>query len=92
MKYNEGAQLDPSQMGGGGRWKWRQDRGRRRRRLIVLLIALLFGLNPGDILGGAPGRAGAVERQPVRPVHSRFGHQPNRDCRFVAYTNSIQNY
>ena len=52
MKYNEGAQLDPSQMGGGG--------GRRGGGIaigggagvLVLLIALLFGVNPGDILGG----------------------------------------
>src|SRR5215216_6549854 len=54
VKYNEGAQLDPSQMGGrrggsGGKIAIGGGAG-----LIVLIIALLFGINPGDILGGAP--------------------------------------
>ena len=53
VKYNEGAQLDPSQMGGG-----RGSGGKIAigggAGLIVLLLALLFGINPGDILGGAP--------------------------------------
>ena len=93
MKYNEGAQLDPSQMGGGG--------GRRGGGIaigggagvVVLLLALLFGVNPGDILGGQqtgtdPTGGATAFAQCTRGSDIR----KDRDCRFVAYTNSIQDY
>ena len=51
MKYNEQANLDPSQMGGGG-----GNRGKIAigggAGLLIAVLALLFGVNPGDILGG----------------------------------------
>jgi uncharacterized protein len=93
VKYNEGAQLDPSQMGGG--------RGRGGKvaigggaGLIVLLIALLFGINPGDILGGAPQAGPEQSENPSQFAQCTRGSDINadRDCRFVAYTNSIQDY
>jgi predicted metalloprotease len=93
VKYNEGAQLDPSQMGGGG--------GRRGGGIaigggagvVVLLLALLFGVNPGDILGGQqtgtdPTGGATAFAQCTRGSDIR----KDRDCRFVAYTNSIQDY
>ena len=42
--------------------------------VVVLIIALLFGINPGDILGGSGAPAGPRihRRDPVRPVHPRF--------------------
>jgi predicted metalloprotease len=93
VKYNEGAQLDPSQMGGG--------RGRGGKvaigggaGLIVVVLALLFGLNPGDLLGGAQ-QAGPEESGAPSPfAQCTRGSDINadRDCRFVAYTNSIQDY
>ena len=67
VKYNEGAQLDPSQMGGGGRGNGGKIAIGGGAGLIVLLLALLFGLNPGDILGGAP-QAGSSP--PARPSPS----------------------
>ena len=93
VKYNEGAQLDPSQMGGG--------RGRGGKvaigggaGLIVLLIALLFGINPGDILGRAPQAGPEQSENPSQFAQCTRGSDINadRDCRFVAYTNSIQDY
>ena len=60
----------------------------------MLIIALLFGINPGDILGGSP-QAGPVQSESA----SQFAQctrgsdiNADRDCRFVAYTNSIQDY
>ena len=53
MKYNEGAELDPSQMGGGGRGTGGKIAIGGGAGPIILLLALLFGINPGDILGGA---------------------------------------
>ena len=53
MKYNDQAQLDPSQMGGG-----RGNGGKIAlgggAGLVVIVLALLFGVNPGDILGSQP--------------------------------------
>ena len=93
VKYNEGAQLDPSQMGGG-----RGSGGKIAigggAGLIVLLLALLFGINPGDILGGTQ-QAGPEESANPSPfAQCTRGSDINteRDCRFVAYTNSIQDY
>ena len=93
MKYNEGAQLDPSQMGGGG--------GRRGGGIaigggagvLVLLLALLFGVNPGDILGG--GTAAPEQTTGATPFAQCTRGSDisrDRDCRFVAFTNSIQDY
>ena len=93
MKYNDQAQLDPSQMGGGG--------GRRSGGMavgggagvVVLLIALLFGVNPGDILGGTAQEPEPTSTgQPFAQCTRGAAIDQDRDCRFVAYTNSIQAY
>ncbi len=93
MQYRSGAKLDSSQMGSGG--------GRRGTTvalgggaaILVAIVAMLFGLNPSDLLGGTT--AGT----PTTAETNRFAHCKNvtdiskdRDCRFVAYTNSIQAY
>ena len=91
MKYNEGAQLDPSQMGGGG--------GRRGgiavgggAGVLVLLVALLFGVNPGDILGGTAAPEQSSGATPFAQCTRGSDIRRDRDCRFVAFTNSIQDY
>jgi predicted metalloprotease len=92
VKYNEGAQLDASQMGGG--------RGRGGRiaiggggGLIVLVLALLFGLNPGDLLGGQTADPGSETGEtPFAQCTRGSDISKDRDCRFVAFTNSIQDY
>jgi predicted metalloprotease len=93
VQYRSGAKLDSSQMGSGG--------GRRGTTvalgggaaILVAIIAMLFGLNPSDLLGGT------TEGTPTTAATNRFDHCRNvtdiskdRDCRFVAYTNSIQAY
>jgi uncharacterized protein len=93
VKYNEGAQLDPSQMGGGG--------GRRGGGIaigggagvLVLLVALLFGVNPGDILGGGTAAPEQTDGgTPFAQCTRGSDISRDRDCRFVAFTNSIQDY
>src|SRR5918998_725565 len=92
VKYNEGAQLDPSQMGGGG--------GRRGgvaigggAGLLVIILALVFGLNPGDLLGSQPtGPDPTGGATPFAQCTRGSDISKDRDCRFVAYTNSIQDY
>ena len=98
MKYNEGANLDPSQVGGGG------GRGSGGKiaigggaGVVVLILALLLGVNPGDLLGTGsdPGAGTGSSQAPATPFAqctrgSDIGQ--DRNCRFVAYTNSIQSY
>lgn len=94
MRYRDSAQLDPSQMGGrsgggnGGKIALGGAGG-----LVVLVLALLFGINPNDILNTSTadpqsGTSGSAFAQCSR------GSDISRDrsCRFVAYTNSIQAY
>ena len=94
VKYNEGAQLDPSQMGGGRRGSGGKIAIGGGAGLIVLLLALLFGINPGDILGGSPQAGPEQSEEPSQFAQCTRGSDINadRDCRFVAYTNSIQDY
>ncbi|HZA91434.1 MAG TPA: hypothetical protein VE420_02310, partial [Gemmatimonadales bacterium] len=83
MKYNEQANLDPSQMGGGG-----GNRGKIAigggAGLLIAVLALLFGINPGDIIGGTqeadPGSSGG----PTAFAQCTRGSDINtdRDCRF----------
>ena len=92
MKYRDSAQLDPSQMGGG--------RGRGGAvalgggaGLVVLVLALIFGFNPNDILGSPqadPAPTGGAT--PFAQCKQGSDIERDRDCRFVAYTNSIQSY
>lgn len=102
MKYNDQAELDPSQM--GGRRGGGGSRGGGKIALgggagvVVLVIALLFGVNPADLLGGQTtsqtGSSTSTESAGNPFAQCTRGSKINtdRDCRFVAYTNSIQDY
>ncbi len=94
MKYNEGANLDSSQVrkGGGSGGKIALGGG---AGLVVLVIALLLGVSP-DQLGLS---TGGPQAQPSSTATGGYGQcktgadvAKDRECRFVAYTNSIQAY
>ncbi|MET1007899.1 MAG: neutral zinc metallopeptidase [Propionibacteriaceae bacterium] len=95
VKYRDNAQLDPSQMGGsrggnGGKIALGGGAG-----LIVLILALVLGINPGDLTGGTAGPQAEPEGTAAAPYQQcTKGADISRDreCRFVAYTNSIQSY
>jgi predicted metalloprotease len=95
VKYRDNAQLDPSQMGGsrggsGGKIALGGGAG-----LIVLVLALFLGINPGDLMGGTAGPQSEPEGTAAAPYQQcTTGADVSRDreCRFVAYTNSIQSY
>ncbi len=93
MQYNPGAQLDPSQMGGGGRGRGGTIAVGGGASILIMILALLFGFDPGAILGGGGG-APAPQTQDNQYAHCQTGADIEKDpeCRYVAYTNSIQNY
>ncbi len=93
MQYNKDARLDSSQVrrgGGSSRGGVAMGGG---MAVIVVLLGLLLGFNPMELLGNMPGQAPAV------PTEDTFAEcktgadiEANRNCRFVAYTNSVQAY
>jgi predicted metalloprotease len=92
VKYNEGAQLDPSQMGGGGRGgKVALGGG---AGLVVIVLALIFGINPGDLTGvTGPAEPDDTSGGTAFAQCTRGSDiSRDRECRFVAFTNSIQEY
>lgn len=103
MQYNDEARLDSSQVrssgrGGGGRRKGGIALG-GGAGIVVLIVALLLGVNPGDLTsqvqGGqqAPPAGGQGQRNDkFDACKSGADIADNRDCRWVAYTNSIQDY
>ncbi|MBO3750236.1 neutral zinc metallopeptidase [Streptosporangiaceae bacterium NEAU-GS5] len=97
MDFNDRAQLDPSQVedvgrgGGGGRGGLMIGGG--AAGIITLIIALIFGINPGNITGGSDQPANL---QPTSDLSSkcRTGADADQDekCRVVGVVNSIQDY
>jgi predicted metalloprotease len=93
MKYNEQASLDPSQVGGGGGGNRGKIAIGGGAGLLIAIVALFLGINPGDILGGGqPAEPGTGDSTPFAQCTRGADINTNRNCRFVAYTNSIQDY
>ncbi len=90
MQYRSDARLDTSQMGSGG------SRGGGLAigggaGIVVLILALVFGFDPSALLGGT---AAGPESGNDQYAECRTGAdvETNRECRYVAYTNSIQGF
>lgn len=90
MQFNPGAQLDASQVesGGGGGGKMVLGGG---VGIVVLILSLLFGVNPSELTGGTGGSP-ADPGTDVSACQTGADIQKNENCRFVAYTNSSQQY
>jgi hypothetical protein len=99
MKINPNAQLDASQIQdrrGRGRGGGRVAVGGGLGAIIALVLALLFGGNPGSFLGASQQPA---SQQPATPDQAslencEFGRdvQQNPDCRFLVYVNAINDF
>ena len=100
VEYNPNARLDASQMGSGGGGGPRGRTGGIAvgggASIIVVILALLFGFNPGDLLGGAPatvpGAGSASGTNEYAECQTGADIEKNPQCRFVAYTNSLQSF
>ena len=61
--------------------------------ILVIIVALLFGVNPSDLLGSTTGQPSAgTPTNPFDHCKTVTDITKDRNCRFVAYTNSIQAY
>jgi predicted metalloprotease len=95
MSFNDDAGLDTSQVedarGGGGIPGGGIAVG-GGAGLLLLVLGLIFGVNPADLGGGAgqsdPGDNASISQE------CRSGADANRrqDCRIVGYVNSVQGY
>lgn len=90
MQYNKDARLDTSQMGsGGGRGGAIAIGG--GAGILVMILALVFGFDPGVLTGGATSPSESNDNAYAQ-CQTGADIEKNRDCRFVAYTNSIQSF
>lgn len=100
MRFNPKARLDPSQVGSsggsGGRGRGPVIAGGGVGSILLIVLALIFG---PDILSGGDGSttdpfgtgsSGYVSTSDTSHCTTGADIASDRDCRFVAYTNSIQ--
>jgi predicted metalloprotease len=60
--------------------------------LVVLILALIFGLDPSGLLGGSTGTGEAPAANPVTQCTRGSDVAKNRECRWNAYLASIGAY
>ncbi|WP_405087705.1 neutral zinc metallopeptidase [Microbispora sp. NBC_01389] len=97
MDFDDRAQLDTSQVedvgGGGGFRGGGLAVGGGAAGIIALIVALIFGINPGNITGGGDEPTGA---QPTTDLSAQCKTGADADqsekCRVVGVVNSIQKY
>ncbi|MDO5682889.1 MAG: neutral zinc metallopeptidase [Propionibacteriaceae bacterium] len=93
MRYNDNARLDSGQVagGGGGAGGRIAVGGGVGTMILLFILSQLFGIDLTGLAGG-----GQAESRPDSNAyaHCQTGQdiQQNRECRWVAYTNSIQDY
>jgi uncharacterized protein len=90
VSFNEGVQIDPGRASGGGHGGGIAIGG-GLGGVVVLILALVFGVNPGDLTGGggqapAPGAGGSDQF-----AHCTSGAAANQyvDCRIIATAESL---
>jgi predicted metalloprotease len=104
MTFDPNAQLDPTSVtdarGGGGRLGGRSGGiavGGGGLGLIIVIVAMLLGVDPGALLGGSGGTGtGPNINEPNSSALStcKTGADANarEDCAIVGYVNSIETY
>jgi predicted metalloprotease len=96
MSFNEGVSIDTSHAsrgGGGGRGPVMIGGG--IGTIVIVIIAMLLGVDPGAILGGSPQQdAGQLQDAGDLATECRTGADANNnvDCRILATENSLDTY
>ncbi|MFP5333774.1 MAG: neutral zinc metallopeptidase [Actinomycetes bacterium] len=88
MSFNEGVRIDPGRASGGRGAGLAIGGG--AGGILMLVLALVFGVNPGDLVGGGAPAPGAQE-QGGDFGHCRTGADANEhvDCRIIATAESL---
>ncbi|WP_330229771.1 neutral zinc metallopeptidase [Nocardia sp. NBC_00508] len=96
MTFNEGMQIDPDRVssGGGPGMGGKLALGGGAGGLIVLVLTLLLGGDPGSVLGNFTGAPDQSQTQPGTagtPSHCRTGADANKylDCRVALTAQSL---
>ncbi|WP_024805516.1 neutral zinc metallopeptidase [Nocardia sp. BMG51109] len=93
MTFNEGFQIDPDRVseGGGPGMGGKLALGGGAGGLIVLVLALLFGGDPGSLLGQFTGAPNGGQTTQNQPTHCRTPDDANTyvDCRVRATVQSL---
>lgn len=88
MTFRKGARIDAGRVGSGGSGRGPKLALGGAGGLVVLVLAVLFGVDPGGIVGGDdPARSGGQEP----PAHCATGADANAavDCRIAATAMSL---
>jgi uncharacterized protein len=87
MSFNEGIRIDPGRASGGGRGPGLAIGGGAGGLLLVIL-ALVFGVDPSQLTGGG---GSAPQQGEQQFEHCRTGEDANRyvDCRIIATAESL---
>ncbi|MBG0826903.1 neutral zinc metallopeptidase [Planomonospora sp. ID67723] len=94
MDFKDDVQLDTSQVESGGRGGLPGGGlavGGGAAGIIALIVALIFGINPGNITGGDPAPVGPSSNLGAQCKTGQDADQ-NEECRVVGVVNSIQEY
>ncbi|GAA3081099.1 KPN_02809 family neutral zinc metallopeptidase [Streptosporangium carneum] len=94
MDFKDDVQLDSSQVERGGRRGIPGGGlaiGGGAAGILALIVALIFGINPGDVTGGEPAPVGTGSNLSAQCKTGQDADQ-NEECRVVGVVNSIQDY
>lgn len=89
MSFNEGVRIDPGRASGGGGGGLAIGGG--AGGVLALILALVFGVNPADLMGGGTGAAAPQQGGAEQFAHCRTGADANEhvDCRIIATAESL---
>lgn len=88
MSFNEGIQIDPGRASGGGGGRGGLAIGGGLGGVVVLILAIVFGVNPGDLVGGG-GQAPSDDPSAFAQCTSGQAANTDVDCRIVATAESL---
>ncbi len=89
MRFRKGARLDPSQVQRRGGGMGGLAAGGGIGLIVLVVVALLTGVNPLEGGGGAPS---LQQGEPLTECQTGEDANEERDCRIVGTVNSIQAY
>lgn len=88
MSFNEGIQIDPGRASGGGGGRGGLAIGGGLGGVVVLILAIVFGVNPGDLVGGG-GQAPSDDPSAFAHCTSAEAANTDVDCRIIATAESL---